>query len=160
MCDLNTNIVFRTYSLNSVSQSTSGISGCQIDSIDHSEVEIRQFTEPYALKNGIDVGGVWLGGRHVRITGTVYGTTRAAAFAAIASLDAVMLPEAGTFGYYLLPLTEGDLYVRPNGLRVVWDRRMYGGDAADPLAIPWSVTMYARDPDFAAPGGGGGGGGG
>ena len=27
--------------------------------------------------------------------------------------------------------------------------RMFGGDETDPLAIPWSVTMYAKDPDFA-----------
>jgi hypothetical protein len=156
MCDLNVGVEFRGYELNVVTHAAGVITGCQIDSIDHSEVEIRQFTEPYALKNGIDVGGVWLGARHVRITGTVYGATRAEAFASIAALDAVMLPEAGTFGYYLLPLTDGDLYVRPNGLRVVWDRRMYGGDASDPLAIPWSVTMVARDPEYGEPEGGGG----
>jgi len=149
MCDLNHAFEFRGVQLNTVTQSSSGISGCQIESIDHSEVEIRQFTEPLALKNGIDVGGVWLGGRHVRITGTAYGTSRALAFAGIAALEAVMLPVSGTFGYYTLALTEGTLSVRPNGLRVVWDRRMFGGDETDPLAIPWSVTMYAKDPDFA-----------
>jgi len=149
MCDLNNSFSFRNFALNTVSKTTSGLSGCQIESIDHSEVEIRQFTEPLALKNGIDVGGVWLGGRHVRITGTIYGTSRSAAFASLASLEAVMLPEEGTFGYYDFPFTEGTLSVRPNGLRVVWDRRMYGGESADPLAIPWSVTMYAKDPDFA-----------
>jgi len=149
MCDLNNSFSFRNFALNTVSKTTSGLSGCQIESIDHSEVEIRQFTEPLALKNGIDVGGVWLGGRHVRITGTIYGTSRSAAFASLASLEAVMLPEEGTFGYYDFPFTEGTLSVRPNGLRAVWDRRMYGGESADPLAIPWSVTMYAKDPDFA-----------
>jgi hypothetical protein len=149
MCDLNNAFTFRSFSLNTVTQSAAGITGCQLDSIDHSEVEIRQFQEPLALRNGIDVGGVWLGGRHIRMTGTIYGTSRAAAFAALASLEAVMLPAEGTFGYYDFVLTEGTLSVRPNGLRVVWDRRMYGGESADPLAIPWSVTMYAKDPDFA-----------
>jgi hypothetical protein len=149
MCDLNNAFTFRSFSLNTVTQSAAGISGCQLDSIDHSEVEIRQFTEPLALRNGIDVGGVWLGGRHIRMTGTIYGTSRASAFAALAALEAVMLPAEGTFGYYDFVLTEGTLSVRPNGLRVVWDRRMYGGESADPLAIPWSVTMYAKDPDFA-----------
>lgn len=148
MCDLSNAFEFRSVQLNTVSQSAAGITGCQIDSIDHSEVEIRQFTEPLALQNGIDVGGVWLGGRHIRMTGVVYGTSRQSAFDQIAALDVVMLPEEGTFGYYAFVLTEGTLYVRPNGLRVVWDRRMYGGEATDPLAIPWSVTMYAKDPEF------------
>lgn len=156
MCDLSVGITFRGVEINTVTQSSAGISGCLVDSIDHSEVEIRQFTEPYALQNGIDVGGVWLGARHIRITGTIYGTSRAAAFAALAALEAVMLPEEGTFGYYTLALTDGTWGVRPNGLRVVWDRRMYGGDAADPLAIPWSVTMLARDADSVENGGGGG----
>jgi len=108
MCDLNNSFSFRNFALNTVSKTTSGLSGCQIESIDHSEVEIRQFTEPLALKNGIDVGGVWLGGRHVRITGTIYGTSRSAAFASLASLEAVMLPEEGTFGYYDFPFTDTD----------------------------------------------------
>jgi hypothetical protein len=149
MCDLSVNIAYGGQDLNIVTQSASGIAGCQIDSIDHSEVEIRQFTEPLALRNGIDVGGVWLGGRFVRITGTIYGTSRSDAFARVAALDAVMLPAEGTFGYNALVLSEGTLYVRAHGLRVVWDRRMFGGDSGDPLAVPWSVTMYAKDPDFA-----------
>ena len=154
MCDLNNAFSFRGFALNTTTVtggggSGTGIAGCTLDSIDHSEVEIRQFMEPLALRNGIDVGGVWLGGRHVRMAGTIYGVTRAAAFAAEAALRAVMLPEPGTFGFYPFALTEGTLFVRPNGLRVVWERRMFGGAADDPLAIPWSVTMYAKDPDFA-----------
>lgn len=153
MCDLNNAFSFRGFALNTTSMVayTDGarISGCQIATIDHSEVEIRQFTEPLALQNGIDVGGVWLGARHVRMTGTIYGVDRAAAFASVASLTALMLPEPGTFGYYAFALTEGTLYVRPHGLRVVWDRNMFGGAASMPLAIPWSVSMYAKNPDFA-----------
>lgn len=152
MCDLNAAFSFRGFDLNTTSMVAysdgARISGCQIATIDHSEVEIRQFTEPMALVNGIDVGGVWLGGRHVRMSGTIYGVTRAAAISAIASLEAVMLPEPGTFGYYAFALTEGTLYVRPQGLRVTWDRNMYGGPESMALAIPWSVSMYAKNPDF------------
>ena len=46
----------------------------------------------------------------------------AEAFNAVAALTSVMLPEEGTFGYYALALTEGTLYVRPHGLRIVWNR--------------------------------------
>ena len=149
MCDLNNAFSFRGVTLNTITQTTAGISGCQIESIDHSEVQIRQFREPLALSDGIDVGGVWLGGRVVHITGTAYGTTRALAFSGIAALTAAMLPENGTFGYYPLVLSEGTLNVLPTGLRVVWNRRMFGGNASDPLAIPWSVTLFAKDPNFA-----------
>ena len=150
MCDLSGSFSFRSVSLNNAAVQSGGkISGCQIESIDHSQVELRQFREPLAMVDGIDVGGVWKGGRHVTIVGTYYGTSRAAAFAGIAALDAVMLPESGTFGYYPLVLSEGTLQVMPQGLRVVWQRRMFGGNAADALAIPWSVSFYAKNPNFA-----------
>lgn len=153
MCDLNNAFSFRGFALNTTSMVpyTDGarIRGCQIATIDHSEVEIRQFTEPLALQNGIDVGGVWLGARRVRMTGTIYGVDRAEAFNAVAALTSVMLPEEGTFGYYALALTEGTLYVRPHGLRVIWNRDMFGGQSSMPLAVPWSADFYAKDPDFA-----------
>lgn len=153
MCDLNDAFSFRGVALNTVTlvPGADGAreSGCRIDTIDHSEVEIRQFREPLALVDGIDVGGVWLGGRHVRITGTIFGVDRASAFAALSALEAVMLPESGTFGYYPLVLSEGTLNVLPTGLRTVYNRNMYGGDDSLPLAIPWSVVMYAKDPNFA-----------
>ena len=153
MCDLNAAFSFRGFDLNTTSMVsyTDGarIRGCSLSTIDHSEVEIRQFTEPLALANGIDVGGVWLGARRVRMTGTIYGVTRAEAFNAVAAATSIMLPAPGTFGYYALVLTEGTLYVRPHGLRVVWDRNMFGGAESMPLAVPWSVDMYAKNPDFA-----------
>lgn len=153
MCDLNNAFSFRGFTLNTTTMVpyTDGarIRGCTLSTIDHSEVEIRQFTEPLALQNGIDVGGVWLGARRVRMTGTIYGVDRAEAFNAVAALTSISLPEPGTFGYYALALTEGTLYVRPHGLRVVWDRNMFGGAASMPLAVPWSLDMYAKNPDFA-----------
>ena len=155
MCDLaNLSVTFRSFALNTVTQvpgvgSGTGLSGCAIDSIDHDGVEIRQFREPLALQNGIDVGGCWLGGRHVIMRGTIYGVSRAAALASLASLRAVCLPEEGTFGYYSLTLTEGTLMVMPQGLRVTWDRHTLGGKATDALAIPWYCAFYAKDPDWA-----------
>lgn len=153
MCDLNDPIPFRGIDLNTTTTVTNvdgpREQGCRVDSIDHGEVEIRQFREPLALMNGVDVGGVWLGGRVVRMTGTVFGVNRADALDRIAALTAIMLPVPGTFGYYPLALTEGTLNVLPTGLHVNWQRNTFGGNEAMPLAIPWSVTMYAKDPDFA-----------
>ncbi len=146
MCDLQNDISFRGVSLNDAVATSSGIVGNQIETIDHSEVAIRQFREPLALKDGIDVGGVWLGARIVRISGVTYGSSRSDAMSRIASLEAVMLPVSGTFGFYALPLTEGTVQAQPQGLRVVWDRRMTGGDSSDQLGIPWSVVLYCADP--------------
>lgn len=142
---------FRGYSLNALSQSLVGgqtvTVGCQLDTLDPSEVEIRQFTEPLALQNGIDVGGVWLGGRHVRMTGVVYGSTHADCITRLLALAAVMVPESGTLGYYALPIPGfGTIYVRPNGLRYVFVHDQHGGIASLPLAVSWTVTMYAKDP--------------
>ena len=153
MCDLNNAFTFRGVELNSAALATGGttggkvLSGCQIDTIEHGQVEIVQFKEKLALADGMDVGCVYLGGRHIYITGTYYGTDRAAAIAGIAAIEVVMLPASGdgTFGYYTFPLTEGSVAVQPQGLRVVWNRNMYGGKSTDPLAIRWSVTMYAKN---------------
>ena len=154
MCNLNNAFSFRGFALNTVTRTGRQgggpvISGCELSTIEHDGVEIRQFTEPLALVDGIDIGGVWRGGRHVAMTGTIYGATRALAFSALDTLRGLLLPVSGTFGLYALALTEGTLMVRPNGIRVVYDRHMYGGNDAEPLAISWSTTFYAPNPNWA-----------
>ena len=124
--------------------------------MDVSPVEIRQFREPLALADGQDVGGVWQGGRTVTIHGTVYDVTRGKTMDRLEALAAVMLPVSGTFGFYDLTWYRAKeaspgyvlqtLSVLPNGLRVEFDRKRDGGLDANPLAIPWSVTMFAKNP--------------
>ena len=151
--DFTQDLVFRGVSLNSLSYSyvegkTVAV-GCTVDSLDPSQIEIRQFTEPLALEDGIDVGGTWLGGRHVRMTGTVYGSSHSDAVSRLLAIAAVMTAASGTFGYYALPIPGfGTISVRPNGLRYNFERRQHGGDTANPLAIAWSVTFYAADPSI------------
>jgi hypothetical protein len=146
MADLSLPVTFRSQNLNTVAQDSDGIYGCQISTFDHSEVDIRQFTEPLSLDIGIDVGRAWLGARHARMTGTVYGRTRAETLAALAAIEAVMLPEEGTFGLYALvfytnPTDRTEYMARPNGLRYTLERRKTGGVASSDLAISWVVTF-------------------
>jgi len=147
--DLTRPVSFRSVALNTIIETDGVVSGCAIESCDYSAVDVRQFTEPNARADGIDVGGVWIGARHIQVSGTIYGVTRAAAAAAYDTLDAIMLPESGTLGVYsftFYSLGAGgpvlrEFFARPNGLRTVFDRRMLGGDDSSPLAIPWTVAM-------------------
>jgi hypothetical protein len=157
MADLTQSITYRGVEINSASVTYGKIIGCLIDQIDYSEVEVRQFTEPLALANGLDVGGVWLGARQVRIAGTVYDTTRAACGGRIDVLEALFGPTAvfevdpTSFGFAPLVFRSisgyvRTLYARSNGLRVTYNRDQFGGNYNDPLAIPWTVTMLAKNP--------------
>lgn len=159
--DLTRAVAFGNTALNTVTQgSEAALSGCKVTLFDASEVEVRQFTEPLALGQGLEVGGVWYGARHVRINGIVYGTTRGAAFDAIGVLEAAFDPTAiyiatpASFGYGSLTwyvktastATQRTLYCRPNGLHVAITDDMFGGPDSAPLGIPWSVTLLAKVP--------------
>lgn len=160
MADLKRAIAFRGVALNTVTVSPAGMVGCTVQSFDYSELDVRQFTEPLALAHGLDVGGVWLGGRRVGMTGVAYDLTRSLTFDRIAIIEAAFNPVAAfeadpsTFGFSDLTwytLVNGiavqkTLAVRPNGLRVTYTRDTSGGQDTDPLGIPWSCTFLARDP--------------
>ena len=49
--------------------------GCVIESIDPIEIDAVGFLEKRALHDGLDAGDVYLGGRNVRISAGVYGTS-------------------------------------------------------------------------------------
>lgn len=160
--DLTRSVTFRGYQLNSVTEGVTGLVGCRIDSADYSEVEVRQFTEPIALADGLDVGGVWLGRRVVKLNGSIFDISRGAAFDRIAALDAIMVPTAdfiasptyfgyGTLAFYVARVTAPGYVAKSlrglsQGLRVQWRREMFGGADSDALAIPWSVTLVCKDP--------------
>lgn len=162
LADLTRAITINGVTLNPATLTAGGILvGCAVDSLDLSVVQIRQFTEPLALAQGLDVGGVWLGGRTIKMTGTYYAATRGAAFDGIATLEAAMDPSAiyagtpSTFGY--VPMTWyaiqtggsvvlRTLYVRPDGLLVTSKREFFGGADGSPLGIPWSMTGLAKNP--------------
>ncbi len=158
--DLSRAIGFRSQALNTVTTTvidgTTVMVGCTVDSFDPTQVEIRQFTEPMALIDGIDVGGTWLGARHLVMAGTVYDKTRGECFDRLAAIEAIMLSESGTFGYYALTYytvsgssstpTQKTINVRPGGLRYVIYSDKHGGPDNGPCAVAWSVVFYAKDP--------------
>lgn len=152
--------IARVSSLNHVVKTTLGLVGCTVDTFDYSDLDVRQFTEPRALAQGIDVGGVWLGARRAVMTGTVYDTSRGLTYDRLAALEADMMPNARflldetTFGFsdltFYKPNAAGVAFfaisVRPNGLRVVFKRKDLGGRDTAPLAIPWSVSFLCHNP--------------
>lgn len=163
MADLTQPVAYRGVALNTVTVSPAGIVGCTVDAFDYSDLDVRQFTEPLALADGLDVGGIWLGARRVKLRGTVYDTTRALAFVRMDTLDAAFAPRAAflldplTFGYSDLTwwklgasgLVLKTLSVRSDGLRVEYIRDKTGGSNTDKLAIQWSVQLMAKNPAIA-----------
>lgn len=126
--------------------------GCTVDNMDVSDIDVVQFTEKLALQDGLDIGGVWMGGRRPSMKGTVYGRNRSEAEAILDAMDAVMLPATGTFGLSALTFwagTQRSIQARPNGLRVGAVRDRQGGDDSDPVAIEWTCTFLAPRPAIA-----------
>lgn len=160
--DLKRAIEFRSQHLNTWAISNSGgktlIIGNKVTSFDPTAVDIRQFSEPKALVDGIDVGGVWLGARHFVMRGQCYDKTRGECSDRLAAIEAVMLPESGTFGYYDLTFyklvgssntaTLVTAPVMPHGLRFAAELSTAGSADADNYMIPWTVTFSAKDPAF------------
>lgn len=163
--DLSRAVAFRSIQLNTVTESNVAgltvIIGNQLDFFDLSDLEIRQFTEPLALTDGIDVGGVWLGARRIVLRGTSYDKTRGECYDRIKALEDIMVPASGTFGFYDLtfstiagssstPATK-TISCRPNGLRYAIDKSKHGLSAlqADmPLAISWAVSLFVKSPSI------------
>src|SRR5690242_216300 len=113
-----------------------GISGCVVDAVDMSDVDVVQFMEKRSQGDGMDVGDVFLGARRIRMSGTLYATTRAGLFDALRELRAALSPvlsqrdEPADHGYqpiYFSEPTEDENFGGRMDLRV--------------LAMPRSVAI-------------------
>lgn len=157
--DLTRAITYRGQDFNTITESNSGgqtvLQGCSVEVLDLSNVEIRQFGQPLALADGIDVGGVWLGARHVIMQGNVYGSSRGDCWDRAAAREAILLPQpSGQFGYYdfvfntvtVGGVVEVTLSLRPGGMRYQVTRTKHGGPDANPVSLGWSCALYAKDP--------------
>lgn len=151
--DLTKPVQFAGVELNVVTiDKTSGVPilyGCTVDNMDVSDVDVVQFTEKLALKDGLDIGGVWMGARRPSMKGTVWGRDRAEAQSILDTMEVVMLPATGTFGLSALTFwtgTQRSIQARPNGLRVGAVRDRQGGDDNDPIAIEWTCTFLCPIP--------------
>jgi hypothetical protein len=143
-----------------------GIAGCILDSCDLSDVDVVQFTEKRSLQDGMDVGDVYLGGRRLRLAGTVYALTKNLLYDTLQQLRATCSPtlafrsSPGDKGYlplyYSVPtnrLTDYpsgtiDLMVRamPKAFQATIQNDHLGSADAKALAITWQATFVMRDP--------------
>lgn len=175
--DTTRDIIYRNFKLNdstvaSAVDSTDGlgkgIAGSVIDDFDADDADVVQFSEKRAEADGLDVGTPFLGGRRIRISGTVYGKTRALCYDALFQLRAALSPILahreipGDKGY--LPLyfavptnnianhPSGAIEMRalamPKSFRAPINRDTHGGSDDDAMALSWSTLMVMRDPSF------------
>lgn len=173
--DTTRDIIYRNFALNDNTVagridagdgSGKGISGCVVDQFDPDDVDVVQFSEKRAEADGMDVGNPFLGGRRIRVSGTVYGKTRGAAYDLLWQLRAIMSPvlaqreipgDKGYLPLYFAVPTEDPNYAgviamqalaMPKSFRAPVDRDSHGGDDAGGMAIPWSGVFVMRDPNF------------
>ncbi len=171
--DLTRDVIYRTFYLNDPGVVTdltpdAPIAGCVLDNFDLNDVDVMQFSEKRSQQDGMDAGDVWLGGRRIRLSGTLYGSSRANLYDRLWTLRAVMSPvlaqreEPGDKGYrplYFSTPTEDPDY-DPSGLIELMVKAMprafsapnmrdtLGGEDADALALPWQATMVCKDPSI------------
>jgi len=173
--DLTHDVIYRNFYLNEGDILTfvttgggigTGISGCVIENVDLSDVDVVQFMEKRALQSGMDAGDIYLGARRVRLAGTLYGTTRANLFDRMRMLRSALNPvlaqddEPDDKGfqpiYFSIPTSDtanydgGKIDLRIlavcRQLQMDFDRDKLGGDKDDAAALPWRATFIARDP--------------
>lgn len=173
--DTTRDIIYRNFKLNDASVASSidssdglglGISGCVVDDFDPDDVDVVQFSEKRSEADGMDVGTPFLGGRRIRLSGTIYGKTRALAYDKLWQLRAIMSPvlasreipgDKGYLPMYWAVPTNDPNYagaiamralVMPKQFRAPINRDQHGGGDGDALAISWSALMLMRDPNF------------
>ena len=156
--DLTRSIDFRSTALNTVTETAGVLVGCKVTRFEVGPPELVQYTVKLAKDDGMDIGPVYQGARKLTAFGTVYDSTRGKTFDRILALEGIMLPASGGYGtyaltYYLVRNTapgyvQKSIMVRPNGLQWATSIEMFGGADAQPLAIPWTATFYAANPDI------------
>lgn len=150
--------------------SGSGISGCVVHNFDISDVDVVQYLEKRAEQDGMDAGSVFHGARRIRMSGTLYGLTRALLFDAWMEMRAAFNPvlaqrespaDKGYLPlYFSIPTNRAvdypsgaiDLMVQamPRSLQAVTSDDAQGGGDEDSLAIPWQLSMICKDPSITA----------
>lgn len=179
LVDTTQDIIYRDFTLNDADIETSripgsgigsGISGCVIDSIDISDVDVVQFTEKRSEQDGMDAGPPFHGARRIKCSGTLYGRTRALLSDSLIDLRAAMnsrlayLDEPADKGYqpfyFSVPTNRTDDYpegaielrmlAMPRAFQSIVQKDNIGGHGADALAIPWQGTLTCKDPSIMA----------
>lgn len=177
--DLKQDVIYRDFKLNDSairdsivpgSQAGAGISGCVIDSVDMSDVDVIQFLEKRSLQDGMDAGDVYLGARRIRMAGTLYGNSRAILYDNLQDLRNALSPtlayreEPSEKGYrplyFAVPTNDAEnwpelaieqrVLALPRGISYTVLRKSTGGEDGQGLAIPWQAILVCRDPSIYA----------
>lgn len=175
--DLTRNILYRDFYLNDENihenvtpgdSAGGGISGCSVEAVDFSDVDVVQFKEKRSQADGMDAGQPFLGERRINMTGTLYGLTRALLYDAYLDLRAALSPtlayldEPADKGFQPLyfsvptndaanfPLLAIDMRVLalPRAFEANFQRDLIGGDDDDQLALPWQAVFVCKDPSI------------
>jgi len=145
-----------------------GLSGCVVDDFDPDDVDVVQFMEKRAEADGMDAGNPFLGGRRIRMSGTVYGKTRGLAYDEQLRLRAALnpvlaqreIPDDHGFLplYFSIPTSDTANFpsaaramramVMPKAFHCPINRDEHGGPDSDQLAFNWSAVFTMRDPQF------------
>lgn len=143
-----------------------GIGGCVVDQVDFADVDVVQWLEKRSQGDGSDAGDVFLGTRRIRMSGTLYGRTRALLFDQLFDLRRALNPvlaqreEPLDRGYrplyfsvptnrvedYPNAIIELQTFALPRGIQHVDNRDALGGDPGDNLSQPWQTTFVCKDP--------------
>lgn len=173
--DLTRDVLYRGLTLNSNDVAASvdasdgqfkGISGILIDDFDPDDVDVVQFQEKRAETDGMDVGTPFLGGRRIRVSGTIYGKSRNLCYDLLWQLRAVMSPVLASREipqdkgylplYFSVPTNDPNhpgaiamrALVMPRQFRAPISRDQHGGKDDDAMAIAWTAQFVMRDPNF------------
>lgn len=149
----------------------SGLAGCSIQTVDYTDLEIVQYTEKRAQRDGMDAGDVFLSRRNIHMTGTIYARSRPAMFDALADLRAALsptlafresLPDKGYLPLlFSVPTTRVaytddnfEIALRalamPRQLSYQLGKATQGGDDRKPLAVPFQCIFTMKDPSLMA----------
>ncbi len=167
--DLTRPVTYRNFEVNTPVNAggNTPLDGCQIDDVDFHPIDGYGYREKRSQSDGLDASDVFLGGRTVRLAGTLYGKTRGDLFDTLSEFRAAFSPTAafaegpGDLGY--LPLNFEDatldeenyptgyipkmMRMRPLGTpRTTIVRDKIGGVDRFGFSIGWEVMMEARDP--------------
>lgn len=167
--DLTRPISYRGFDLNDVALGGPSvpINGCAVERVTWLPVGAVGYIEKRSQQDGYDAGDVFLSKRDLRITGTLYGSSRADLYDRADMLRSAFSP-TGAYGadpeeYGYLPLLFDEptnntddwptgfipkmVRVRPSATPgSIIDRDRVGGVASGGFSIPFELDLEARDP--------------
>lgn len=169
MFDLTQPVTYRSFALNDAVTTSGQIVGCRLEGVTVMATSGIGYVEKRSQDDGLDASDVYLGGRRLRLRGTMYGTSRGDAFDRLDDLRAALTPtlayaddNAGS-GY--LPLLGAKATARtdefPSGyislyinvrplatLQTDLSGDNSGGLDTVGFGIPWVAEIEAKDPRF------------